>query len=80
MADIIAAIVIIAILGAAIAYIVSQKRAGVKCIGCSVGQECAARAKAAQQASGECACSCSCGAVDQMIANMDAAAKQPQHG
>ena len=72
MADFIALAVIVAILGAAITYIVRQKKAGVKCIGCSVGQECAERAKTAQLAEG---CSCGCGAVEKMVANMEQAAR-----
>ena len=69
MVDFVAALVILAIVGAAVAYIVRQKRAGVKCVGCAVGRECAERAKMQR---GE---SCSCSAVDQMIANMEMAAK-----
>ena len=72
MTDFVVAVVLLAIVGAAVAYIVRQKRAGVKCIGCAVGQECADRAKAAQGASGECGC---CSAVDSMVANMEKSVK-----
>mgnify|MGYP001624565329 FL=1 len=40
MADIIALIVIAAIVAAAVAYIVKAKRSGVKCIGCPAGGSC----------------------------------------
>lgn len=72
MEDFIALLVIVAIVGGAVAYIVRQKKAGVKCIGCSVGQACADRAKAAQAGEG---CGCGCGAVDAMVANMEQAVK-----
>jgi len=69
MADIVAVLVIVLILGAAVAYIVRQKRAGVKCIGCSVGQECAKKAQAAQAGG----CSCGCGSVERMIESVEKA-------
>lgn len=72
MEDFIALLVIVAIVGGAVAYIVRQKKAGAKCIGCSVGQECADRAKAAQAGEG---CGCGCGSADKMVANMEKAAK-----
>lgn len=40
MADIIALIVIAAVIAAAVAYIVKAKRSGVKCIGCPAGGSC----------------------------------------
>ena len=66
MVDVVAALVLAVLLGAAIAYIVRQKRAGVKCIGCPAGQSCAERAKVEQGLG-----ACSCGAVNQMLANME---------
>ena len=77
MTDIVAALVLIAVLAAAVAYIVRQKRAGVKCIGCSAGRECTERAKAAQAAGG-CGCGCNggCDAVERMLTNMEKAAAQ----
>lgn len=38
--DIIAAIVIVVIVGLAIGYIVKEKRRGAKCIGCPYGKTC----------------------------------------
>ena len=75
MTDIVAAIVLIAVLAGAIAYIVRQKRAGVKCIGCAVGQACSERAKASQDAEG-CRCGCSCDAVERMLASIEKAGAQ----
>ena len=40
MSDIIAIIVVVAIVGAAIGYIIKQKRSGVKCIGCPDAKTC----------------------------------------
>ena len=40
MADIIALIIIAAIVAAAVAYIVKAKRSGVKCVGCPAGGSC----------------------------------------
>ena len=40
MADIIALIIIVAIVAAAVAYIVKAKRSGVKCVGCPAGGSC----------------------------------------
>lgn len=70
MVNAVATLVLVAILGAAIAYIVRQKRAGVKCIGCPAGHDCAERSRVEQGVG-----SCSCGAVDQMLANMEKAAR-----
>lgn len=77
MSDIIAAVILIAIVGAAVAYIVRQKRQGVKCIGCAVGKEACAHAAAAQAARGAASsagCGCGCGSVDDMVARMNEAA------
>lgn len=41
MADFIILIVVILIIGLAVAYIVKEKKRGVKCIGCPAGVECA---------------------------------------
>lgn len=40
MATVIAVLVIVAILAAAITYIVREKKKGVKCIGCPYAQNC----------------------------------------
>ncbi len=54
MADLIIVIVLLVILGVAVAYIVKAKKSGVKCIGCPAGADCAHKC---QGASG-CACGC----------------------
>ena len=57
MTDIIAALIILVIVGAAVAYIVRQKRRGVKCIGCPHGATCGSKGGCG----GDCsACSGSC--------------------
>ena len=68
MTDIVAVCVIALVLGAAIAYIVRQKRAGVKCIGCSAAGGCAGKAGAAQAG-----CSCGCASVERMLADVEKA-------
>lgn len=79
MSDIVAAIVVIAIVGGAVAYIVRQKRQGVKCIGCATGKSACAHAAAAQGAArgssegadgGSCGCGCGCGSADDMVVRM----------
>ena len=70
MVNAVATLILVAILGAAIAYIVRQKRAGVKCIGCPAAHDCADRVKV-EQGHG----SCGCGSIDQMLANMERAAR-----
>lgn len=56
-------IVLIAILGGAVAYIVKAKRSGVKCIGCAAGGSCAH--KNGKTSEGGCGCGCSgCGSDD----------------
>lgn len=48
-------VVILLILGAAIAYIIKAKKSGVKCIGCPAGGNCAHK----NNKSSECSCGCS---------------------
>lgn len=50
MTNIIVSLVILAVLGAAIGYIVHAKKNGAKCIGCPSGKQCA----------GHCGGGCSC--------------------
>jgi len=45
MTDIIVGIIIVAIVGVAIAYIRKESKRGVKCIGCPDAKNCASRAK-----------------------------------
>lgn len=52
MANLIVVAVILIIIGAAIVYIVKEKKKGVKCIGCPAAAECAKRRNAAS------ACGC----------------------
>lgn len=88
LSDIIAAIVVLAIVGGAIAYIVKQKRQGVKCIGCATGKAACAHAAASAGAgtaaaaanAGTHACACSCGSVDDMVARMTEAAETAAAG
>lgn len=62
MSDIVASVFLVAVLAAAITYIVRAKRAGVKCVGCSVAGSCSSK-----QAS---SCECGCSAADKMVADM----------
>lgn len=52
MANIIVVAVVLVMIGAAIAYIVKEKKKGVKCIGCPAAAECAKR----QNAASGCGC------------------------
>ena len=40
MADLIVAVILIAMIGGAVAYIIKAKKSGVKCIGCPAGGSC----------------------------------------
>lgn len=62
VSDIVASVFLVAVLAAAITYIVRAKRAGVKCVGCSVAGSCSSK-----QAS---SCECGCSAADKMVADM----------
>lgn len=55
MADIIIIAIIVVIVGVSVAYIIREKKRGVKCIGCSSGAACA------KKHSGSSGCSCGCG-------------------
>lgn len=67
--DIVALLVVLACVGAAVAFIVREKRRGVKCVGCTVDKSCAQKQKAAM-AAGESGC-CSCEAADKMLADLE---------
>lgn len=57
MENIIIAVIIIAIVGAAALYIYKAKKSGKKCIGCPDGGSCS---------SGSCgSCSCGCGGTEE---------------
>lgn len=43
MTDIIIAIVLLAIMGGVVAYIIKAKKRGVKCIGCPAGGSCSGK-------------------------------------
>ena len=63
MENVILILVLVAILGGAVAYIVKAKQNGVKCIGCSAGGSCAQKKGKASE--GGCGCGCSgCGSDD----------------
>ena len=65
MTDFIALLIIALVVGTAVAYIVRQKRRGVKCVGCTSGKGACAVAKAKGQG-----CSRSCPATDGVIERM----------
>lgn len=50
MTNIIATVVVVAVLGGAVAYIVRAKKSGVKCIGCPHSKVCSSK-------NGGCGCS-----------------------
>lgn len=52
MADIIIVVILVAIVGSAIAYIVNAKKKGVRCVGCPDGGTCG------KSADGCCNCGC----------------------
>lgn len=54
MADIIIIAIILVIVGISAAYIIREKKRGVKCIGCSAGGTCG------KQHCGSSGCSCGC--------------------
>ena len=58
MANFIVAVAILTILGVAIAYIIKEKKRGVKCIGCPAGAECSHGHSGASGCGGNCG---SCG-------------------
>lgn len=53
MADLIIGLIVVAIIGAASAYIYKEKKRGTKCIGCPAAGQCASHSK-----SGGCGCGC----------------------
>lgn len=54
MTDIIVAGILIVILGIAIAYILKEKKKGVKCIGCPFAETCSSRNRSSSSDSCEC--------------------------
>ncbi len=58
VADIIAIIAIVLVIGAAVAYIIRAKRSGKKCIGCPDGASCG---------KGGSGCSCGCGNAGESV-------------
>lgn len=58
MINVIIALVIVAIIGAAIAYIVGAKKKGAKCIGCPASGECCSVRKATDSQDTGCGCGC----------------------
>ena len=46
--------ILVLLVGAAIGYIIKEKKKGVRCVGCPCAGECASKAKAA----GDCNCGC----------------------
>ena len=60
MIDLIVGVIIVASLGAAIAYIVRAKKKGAKCIGCPASDCCSTKHGAAQNQSEHKDCGCGC--------------------
>ena len=60
MADFIAVVVIALIVGGAIAYIIREKKRGVKCIGCPAGATCPNSGKCTGNCGGHSENECSC--------------------
>ena len=67
MENAIIVVVLVAILGGAVAYIVRAKKRGVKCIGCSAGGSCGTKkggtscSGCSSCSSGSDGCGCGCG-------------------
>lgn len=54
MADLIVVVILLIIIGAAIAYIVKAKKSGIKCIGCPSGGSCSGKS----DGNSDCCCGC----------------------
>ncbi len=57
-------VVLVAILGGAVAYIIKAKKSGVKCIGCSAGGSCGQKKGGSCSGCSSCSsdgCGCGCG-------------------
>ena len=52
MADVIAVIVLVILIGSAVTYIVNEKKKGVKCIGCPAGGSCPGSGKNSEEEAG----------------------------
>ncbi len=59
MESFIVGLIIAAIVGAAVAYIIKEKKKGVRCIGCPSAGTCASKNKGSLE--GGCSCNGSCG-------------------
>lgn len=59
MESFIVGLIIVAIVGAAVAYIIKEKKKGVRCIGCPMAGACASKHKGSLE--GGCGCNGSCG-------------------
>ena len=62
MESFIVGLIIVAIVGAAVAYIIKEKKKGVKCIGCPMAGTCASKNKGSLE--GGCSCG-SCHSEEQ---------------
>lgn len=56
LTDIVALLVILLVVGAAVAYIVREKRRGAVCVGCPMGKSCAQKCQAQAAETGTCPC------------------------
>lgn len=59
MADVITVIILVVVIGAAVAYIIKAKKSGVKCIGCPSSGMCSGHCTG-NCSGGESACNCGC--------------------
>jgi len=56
--DVILFLILAAIIGAAVTYIIKAKKNGVKCIGCSAGGACHCTGQSGEASGCGCACAC----------------------
>lgn len=63
MGNAVVILILVVIIGSAVAYIIKAKKSGVKCIGCSAGGSCSCGDTAGSSTG--CGCGCSgCGQAD----------------
>lgn len=60
MSDIIVILILVAIVGGALHYIVKAKKSGIKCIGCPSSKTCSSNKNSTTNESSCCSCGCSC--------------------
>ena len=65
MTDFIIIAVLVLIIGAAVVYIIKEKKKGVKCIGCPAGGSCLGAHKKGSGCNGSCGSCSSCSGTDE---------------